>query len=678
MENCFKKFLFSKHILVNDNNESLENNFEALFSFANMLNIKITKGEELANLSVFKFAAAMIGSYVPDPFYKGFPESVRNLTQEQLLFDQLVHYTVTYGFGDFSQPGHSLFKENFEKIAFKEKTKIKEFEILNEKDAILEVEKGVENLLASSRPLSDFQYQVVKEYITNFNYEVKECNCKDTVIKLLIDTNKVEFAKFIKVADFIRLVEHINYEKYGKTSIKKLNLKNQDRKLLAKVLDIILNDKFSIIDCYEKQADWCGILHHLHYKAKTEKGIDFVNKMRSGENNSAYSEFEKFMKVGEVKKAVDSLTKLKGPAAVMRNLNYLVSRAKNNEEIEYIFNAIKTKNNIILIQNLIQYANYKSDKARIFKFTKYNKLKMHQETEKEMVRRKSVVTKEMCDKICEQLELNLAENLKNKLGKVYIDDEMEKIALPMQENTSMGGLNVLPKGSKLDIEDTKKIRAFIYWEKVNDIDLSVIGLDDKLNQLEFSWRTMAYNQTTALTFSGDITSGYNGASEYFDIDLAEFVKLYPNLNYLVLCANVFSKVPFNTCIAKAGFMQRDIVHSGEIFEPKTVETAFGINCDSTFAYMFAIDIKNKQVIWLNVSRDSNATIAGATSLAGLNDYFNICDTINMKKFFTLLASEIVDCPEKADLIVSDKTYENLEIEQIKSYDIDKVIKLLNE
>ena len=152
MENCFKKFLFSKHILVNDNNESLENNFEALFSFANILNIKITKGEELANLSVFKFAAAMIGSYVPDPFYKGFPESVRNLTQEQLLFDQLVHYTVTYGFGDFSQPGHSLFKENFEKIAFKEKTKIKEFEILNETDAILEVEKGVEDLFASSRP----------------------------------------------------------------------------------------------------------------------------------------------------------------------------------------------------------------------------------------------------------------------------------------------------------------------------------------------------------------------------------------------------------------------------------------------------------------------------------------------------------------------------------------------
>ena len=115
MKEIFQKQLFSKHILVAKTKRVPKNNFEAIFSLANIFNIKITKGEELANLDMIKLAAKEIGRYVPEPFYRGFPESVRNLTKEQLLFDQLVHYAVTYGFGDFSQPGHSLFQENFEK-----------------------------------------------------------------------------------------------------------------------------------------------------------------------------------------------------------------------------------------------------------------------------------------------------------------------------------------------------------------------------------------------------------------------------------------------------------------------------------------------------------------------------------------------------------------------------------
>lgn len=679
MKESFKKQLFAKHILVNDTQKCPENIFEALFSLANILNIKITKGQQLASLDVFKFASSQLGENVPQPFYLGFPESVRNLTPEQLLFDQLVHYTVTYGFGDFSQPGHSLFQENFERVAFKENTIVKEFVILNEEDAKKELEQIFDNLLLSSRPLNDTQYTLVKDFLVEYDFEIKERKCKDTLIRLILDTKNFSLARLLHLSDFIRVVEYVNHQNYKKYNIKKLNFKNQDRKILSKILDILLDGKFSIMDCYEKQATWCGILHHIHYKPKTDVATNFVNKMRSGENASAYSYFEKAMNNNDIKKAIDSLVKYKGESSLMRKLNYVLSRCEKNEDIDYLFKVLETNNNLVIIQNMLQYHNYKSASARIFRFTRFNKLKSHIETEEERARRKSVVTRGLCNRICEVLRNNLAKNLKGKLGKVYIDDDMENIALPIQENTSMGGYGTLPKGSRLNIEDGKKIRAFIYWEKVNDIDLSCIALTEKLKNKEYSWRTMASNQSKMITFSGDITSGFNGASEYFDIDIEKCAKSNPQYRYLIFCANVYSATPFKDCICKAGFMKRDVEDSGEIFEPKTVETSFQINCDSTFAYMFAIDVLERKMIWLNMAKDSNAIVAGTTSMELLMDYFSICDVINMKMFFTMLASEVVTNIEDADVVVSDKTFQLKEgVEVLHSYDTDKILALLNE
>ena len=62
------------------------------------------------------------GENVPKPFYRGFPQSVRNLSTEELLFDQLAHYFNTYGLGNFEEPGHSMLEKDFERAAFQEET----------------------------------------------------------------------------------------------------------------------------------------------------------------------------------------------------------------------------------------------------------------------------------------------------------------------------------------------------------------------------------------------------------------------------------------------------------------------------------------------------------------------------------------------------------------------------
>jgi hypothetical protein len=94
--------------------------------------------------------------------------------------------------------------------------------------------------------------------------------------------------------------------------------------------------------------------------------------------------------------------------------------------------------------------------------------------------------------------------------------------------------------------------------------------------------------------------------------------------------------------------------------------------------MYAIDVTKNDLIWLNMARNSNAIIAGATRLDFLLEYFNSTEVINMQSFFTMLASKVVTDPMDADVIVSDELFDNIESkEQIHSYDVERVMQLMN-
>ena len=273
----------------------------------------------------------------------------------------------------------------------------------------------------------------------------------------------------------------------------------------------------------------------------------------------------------------------------------------------------------------------------------------------------------------------LEKNLKGKLGKVYIDPLMKNIALPLQEGASQGGFGTLTKGTRIPLPEGKKLRAFTYWEKVNDIDLSVFGLDKNQKQTEFSWRNMASNQSEAITFSGDQTSGFDGGSEYFDIDLEEFKKQHPVIRYLVFCNNIYTNgVTFDQCVCRAGYMFRDIKDSGEIFEPKTVNSSYTINCASRFAYLFGLDLTTNEFVWLNVANENGSRIAASDNMSFLTQYFEMTKIFNVYDFFTLMAGEVVDEPKNADIAVTDEKIETGEsTEIIRSFDIEKIIALLN-
>lgn len=673
----FHNFLFTKNILVNT--EMSENAFAARFALANKFNISITSGQQYAHEDMIRLAAEMLGEDVPLPFYRNFPDSVRELTAEQLLFDQLYHYSVTYGQGDFSEAAHSLFEEEFARIAFREEAEIKKFIILTEDEAKEKLTEYIEDMLKGTRPLSDVQYDLIKAYTGEYKYEIKNCVCKDTAIKLLLDTRNTAYARFLSLSDVIKLADVINYEVYNNKNIKKLNFKNSDRKLISAVIDCIFEKGHcNVRECFERKAVWCGLLHHIHYKPKAPEAEKFASLMRGSENRSVYSEFERAMAARDISAAASCLREGKGTGALLRQLNYIISRCKDEAEIAAVMDLLKTDNAVILIQLIMQYANYTAEGGRTFRFTRYNRLKVHEESEEEQARRRTVLSADKVEALSAYMRESLKKLLAGRLGRVYISPDMYNIALPIQENTSQGGYGVLPKGSRIHIGEGKKIRAFTYWEKVNDIDLSVIGGDGKGSETEFSWRTMFGRQSKAITFSGDETSGFGGGSEYFDIDTKLFRKEHPEIKYLVFCNNVYSSSSFADCFCKAGYMLRDTRDSGEVFEPKTVRSSFIINCESSFAYLFGIDLEKNDFVWLNAARSGSFHVAGETEIAFLSEYFGATSVLNVGVLFEMLAREIVSSPETADVAVTDEELEaGEETEIIRSYDFEKITALLS-
>ena len=701
MLQVFEDYLFSQgYFVAESSTESTRvsaHAAEALVALAHYAEIRITEHPEWADPEMLAVARRNIGFDVPVAFYRGFPASVRALSPDKLAFDQLWHYFRTYGLGDFSQPGHSVFEECYGRAAFAEHVTPKDFAIITLSEAEDMLARMASGFLASTRPLNDRNYQLLLAYIETYPaFPAARCASKDTAVRLLIDARDAGLARLIELPDVIRLVEWLLALHYEGASIRKLNLKNRDRKLIAGVLDVLFaRGAVDVATCLEKKKAWNGLLHHLHYRPSNARAEAFCQAIRGKEQRSVYSAMERCLAVGDVRGAVDVLHARKGPGAVLRHLDHLLSRidgiesgyaARPDDEVAYVLDACKTDNKIILVQ-LLQKHGFRRYQAhgegeRVFTFTHMGMLRRHRETPTERALRKTLLPMELEDRVTAWLREQLALACRGVLGRVYADESMRNIALPLQEAASMGGFETLPRGTRIPLPADKKVRAFTYWEKVNDIDLSCMLLNDDGSSQEFSWRTMAGLQSPAITFSGDETSGYDGGAEYYDIDLPEFVKrVSPQGAYLVLCDNVYSYTTFDKCRCRAGYMLRDIDDSGEIFEPATVKSSFVINCNSRSAFLFAIDLRDPAIIWLGQAEDSMQNIAGNGDVSFLMGYLHTTDIMNLRDFAHLLATEVVDDPAKADVVFSDESFRQLGLredqELIGSRNTARLLELLN-
>ena len=489
-----------------------------------------------------------------------------------------------------------------------------------------------------------------------------------------------------------------------------LHLNRREKQIIGRAIDRQLaQGKANLALCCEKRQLWSGLLGHIHYAPKNKQAAEFVQAIWEGTNQSAYARFEDAIQKREIQRAVDVLREEKGSGALLRHFRFIASRCSTLEEVSYVCDHLGAGSLMLLIQLLMHFDEYEQKRSlnRIFRFVHLNKLRVHRETDPERARRKSFLPEELIVELPFMLRRSIQKSAAGKLGKVYLAPEAADLPLPLQEGTGAGGYGVLPRGSVFHLDGRKIVRAFIYWEGARDLNISAMGLTETGGRAKkFNWQTMWGRTGNAVLYSGDQTAGTNGASEYMDADIQALRSSDPDLRYLVFEANVYRTAPgfaafinekdeessdqsnktkrnsdqitFDDCNCRAGFMQRDRNDSGNVFEPGLVRSNFRITGNSTHSYLFAIDLWEETLIWLNIQVDGEDSTADV-SHEFLLPYLKAQRIMNMYDLFCILAKELTDDPMEADVIVSDENIECREdAEIIRSWESDKLLAFMNQ
>jgi hypothetical protein len=184
------------------------------------------------------------------------------------------------------------------------------------------------------------------------------------------------------------------------------------------------------------------------------------------------------------------------------------------------------------------------------------------------------------------------------MGKVFLDEGLRKVMMPFNRRGDSATTTPVGKGSAFKLSDEAEVvRLFIHWTG-DDVDLSALLLDETFNVIQqVSWTNLS---GLGMAHSGDITSAPDGASEFIDIDLKTIAKK-SRARYIAMSVISYTGTTFDTFPCFAGFMERDGLKSGKVFEPEATTLKFDMS-GRTKSYMpLMFDVVEREVVWVDLT-----------------------------------------------------------------------------
>lgn len=564
------------------------------------------------------------------PMYPNFPESVMEADYVDLFINAIVHY--------WSDGTLYPNEKREERLPLFDVTKVKIIDI----GTVEDLHEIFNNLCQSKTSISqtdkeDFEW-IFKNIQVKFSDEIPLKENVALIGKLYLEnyplaTSK-DIQKYFKTAtDVLRLITAMSDGDISLTTNTKFrSFKRKERRLL---LELLQNCGGIEEDMLRYKNRWIRVGERLHpaeySEAQFGKVITAFNKLRNGIKIETFS--------GKVTKAIEAedyksalILLKKRPGELARKLDHLLRNADDKNSVVNTFKGVASEvSTPVLLQVKEHFINRtKKLESRVF-FPKGNLARCHC-----IENTLSDINEKYCNAIIKICENALIENYKSKdfLGNVYLSTDFRRYVVPFSQRSASKALKTIVRGSKLPMDDkTKAMRAFIWWTNMGkddgnhgygydngrvDLDLSAAIFDENWNYIEHvSYTNLRSNRYNAC-HSGDITNGGSvngdGVSEFLDVDIDSVVKygaryiVYQVYNYT---GQKYSDMPH----AMFGWMSREDVKSGEIYEPKTVEQKMDLTSQSTVCIPVIFDCVNREVIWC----DMNLSLNGCHSNYGGNN-----------------------------------------------------------
>lgn len=591
---------------------------EALFD--KLVHMKAKSREVVYDILVNGLKEITGADKVYNPMYPNFPESVMKKDDFELYFNAIVHY---WSFGTLLP-----YEEKEERAPLFNTAKVKVLEAGSFND----LNDIFNNLCASKTSLSkndvDDMIFILNSVKVTLPDEIpfKEnaaCVCR-LLVDTGVDTDGSLCKKYVKTAtDILRLITAMSDGDVSLAENTKFrNLKRSERRIIMNLLAGCGN---AAEDMNRYAGRWIRVGEKLHPGefAKNERYTKVVQAFgvirNDGKIQSFAGKVDAAVASGDVN-AVVSLLK-KRPGEFARRIDFLLRTFDKDADRKTVImgfaSVAKDVSSTVLLQVREHFINKLNgnDDMRVF-FPKGNLARSYyvKNNKTETVSEDAM---KMVIAVCESALVNIYGN-REFLGKVYIDEALKNYTVPFSLRSAGKTMTAVSRGSRIAIDDSAKIiRPFIWWtntkDNIIDVDLSIAVFADDWNCLEHVSYSNLKSSRFGICHSGDITNGGpvdgEGVAEFIDLDIEK--ALSAGARYAVFNVYNFSNENFSKMEHAAfGFMTRNDMKIGEIFEPSTVKQRMDLASATTTCIPVIFDLKERVFIWCDMALTADHVRAG--------------------------------------------------------------------
>ena len=192
----------------------------------------------------------------------------------------------------------------------------------------------------------------------------------------------------------------------------------------------------------------------------------------------------------------------------------------------------------------------------------------------------------------------------DKLGKVWIDEELKKMPIPTNMRSMNSTLKPVMRGQRVPIgnQNAKVIRAYVHWFDEHghrDIDLTATYIG--MGKIEHVGWNGTHNGKIGV-YSGDVRHRQGACAEYIDIVVEGALKA--GFKYVVIDARNYnggSLAEIQDCAF--GYMEREFPKANLTFKPDTLANAVRLQSPSSTTLVAIIDLEAYEYIFLDIDQN---------------------------------------------------------------------------
>ncbi len=609
------------------------------------------------------------------PFWKGFPTQVMEMSECELWMHQLVCYWTNSAYqpNDWTRERPTAF----------EQPKYTEITVGDE-DRFLKI---FTDLTSVNQSLTPDDMEIIKWFVSSGqelrfpkSIPFKENLCTLAAMGLDVPVNTVTDvlriavgmsggdislpkvpAKRVQMNRWTRALS----DNPNRVNFKFRKFKRSERKQILNLLEKTSCDASEAVLKDQRWIRLGEILHPGEHKNKFPKSFEMFNAIRNEKVRSWNSKVEASFNLS-FEEGIQVLSER--PGEFMRRLDALV-RNNNGEKRALVLETLKGL--APRVSNKVLFEAYAH-------FGRRNKPVLNRTIMIKGARGRTplpdldALSEEVVNKIKEIIISSLKSKFSTleKMGNVYIDEELKKIPLPTNMRSASSSLKPVVRGTRTPIGNQKSrvIRAFVHWYDANgseDLDLAAtfIGMGKK--------DVIGWNGTHNSNhgcYSGDVLNRPGACAEYIDIKVDEALKA--GYKYVIMDVRNFKGRSFSSvkdCVA--GYMEREFAESNENFVPKTIANCTRLQNESSTTLMSIIDLETREVIHLDIDQDG-IPVASANFDAIMDAIKPYCEppafsVHHLLELHVETRGNIVDNEKDADVSLKFKDFSESYVETLK-------------